>query len=311
MRIVEERAIKLTVGGSLGMALLGLVFAALTDSDAILLDGAYSLINFVVALASLYVVRLVQRPDDLSFPFGYSVFEPMLNLAKGLLIVVVVVLALASAVQALLAGGRPLAAGWALIYALIATAGCVLLALVTRRLAARTGSSIVAVDARNWTIDAVISGAVAVAFGIVLLLADTEYARWAVYADPVLVIVLCVSTLGIPLVIIRDNWRQIVGQAPDPALWRWAQDEAAAVVSCYPEAELRFRCGQMGRVCYVQLYLVFDPGARIPNVVAQDELRSLLYERLAARVPHLAMDLVVTTDPVWARRAVTPLSFDQ
>ena len=68
MREMEERAIKLTVWGSLGMAALGLVFAALTGSDAILLDGAYSLINFAVALVSLYVSRLVQRPDDDSFP---------------------------------------------------------------------------------------------------------------------------------------------------------------------------------------------------------------------------------------------------
>ena len=45
----ERRAILLSVWGNLVAALLGLFFAFLTNSEAVLIDGVYSLINFSVA----------------------------------------------------------------------------------------------------------------------------------------------------------------------------------------------------------------------------------------------------------------------
>lgn len=66
--ILEERAIKLGMIGTLGMAILGLGFSILTQSEAILLDGLFSLINLMVTFASLRVSRLIRRPDYPSYP---------------------------------------------------------------------------------------------------------------------------------------------------------------------------------------------------------------------------------------------------
>ena len=38
----------------------------------------------MVGLLTLYVSKLVQRPRDEQYPFGYATFEPMLNLFKGI-----------------------------------------------------------------------------------------------------------------------------------------------------------------------------------------------------------------------------------
>ena len=47
----ELRGLRLSVLGAVFMALLGIVFAALTDSRAVLLDGLFSLIGAAVGLA--------------------------------------------------------------------------------------------------------------------------------------------------------------------------------------------------------------------------------------------------------------------
>ena len=65
---------------------LALGFALVTGSDAILFDGIYSLIALCVALLTLKVARLAQRPDDDNFHFGYTAMEPTLNLFKALFI---------------------------------------------------------------------------------------------------------------------------------------------------------------------------------------------------------------------------------
>ena len=67
------------------MAALGIGFGLVTESDAIMLDGFFSLIGFVMALVTIRVARLVVQPADEHFQFGYAQFEPFLNAMKGLL----------------------------------------------------------------------------------------------------------------------------------------------------------------------------------------------------------------------------------
>jgi predicted Co/Zn/Cd cation transporter (cation efflux family) len=115
----EKRGLWLS---TLFMAALGIGFAILTSSNAVLLDGLFSLIGFAIGLVSLRVAMLVRRPDDEVYHFGYAAYEPMLNLSKGLLMAFVTIFALVSAVQVVLQGGREIQAGWASVYAWIAAA---------------------------------------------------------------------------------------------------------------------------------------------------------------------------------------------
>ena len=69
---LEARAFRLNVLGTLAMAIIGLGCAVITKSEAILLDGFFSLIGFVIALLTQKVGRLVMRPGDERYPFGYG-----------------------------------------------------------------------------------------------------------------------------------------------------------------------------------------------------------------------------------------------
>ena len=81
----ETKALKLSAVGALFMAALGIVFGLLTRSDAIMLDGFFSLVCFAMAVVTIRVAWLVQQPPDEHFLFGYAQFEPFLNTVKGLL----------------------------------------------------------------------------------------------------------------------------------------------------------------------------------------------------------------------------------
>lgn len=59
----EQFALKLSIVGTLLMAVLDFGFAYLTNSDAVMLDGVISLVGFTMSLLTLYVSRLVIRPD--------------------------------------------------------------------------------------------------------------------------------------------------------------------------------------------------------------------------------------------------------
>ena len=75
----EQTALKWSAYRQSFMGILGIVFALLTRSEAILLDGFFSFIGFVMGLLTLRVARLVLQPDDEKFQFGYAFFEPFFN----------------------------------------------------------------------------------------------------------------------------------------------------------------------------------------------------------------------------------------
>ena len=52
------------------------------------------------------VAKLIKRPDDERFHFGYAHFAPQLNLIKALLMITLCVFALASALNSVLEGGN-------------------------------------------------------------------------------------------------------------------------------------------------------------------------------------------------------------
>jgi cation diffusion facilitator family transporter len=305
---LEDHAIKLTIVGNVGMGLLGVGFAIYTGSEAILLDGIFSAIAFAIALVTLYIARLVRQPGNDRYPFGYAVFEPMLNLAKGLIIAVVLVFAASTAISAILEGGRTIELGAAVFYALIAAAGCGLLAWKIHRLAGATGSPIVAVDARNWIVDGLFSAAVALGFGAVFLLEGSRYAWLVPYADPMIVLFLVLAAIPLPYKVIRENWGQITGVAPGHEVQRRIHDIVRQVLTSIPHRNYNLRLTHIGRLLYLQLYVVVPVGdVTAEGSVSQDQLRSSLYDSVVREFPHLAMDLVITTDPLWVERSIKPV----
>ncbi|MEM1242304.1 MAG: cation transporter [Cyanobacteria bacterium P01_H01_bin.26] len=290
---LEARALRLTMLGTLGMALWGLGFALITKSEAILLDGFFSLIGFAIALITQKVFRLVTRPGDEHFPFGYAMFEPILNLSKGLLIALVSLFALVSAISALLTGGRPIGAGVAIVYATIAAVGCFALAGRTRVLAKRAHSPLVAVDVHNWIIDGFISAGVALAFLLIQFTQGTPVAAFAPYADPAIVIVLVAATIMVPFQIIRDAWRQIVGYRPTPDKLQVVNQSVAQTFAPWPSVTWQVRALEIGRFLYVQVYAI-DPEEYCGKLSTQDQLRYQIYSALREQFKHLELDVIFT-----------------
>ena len=298
---IERRSIIITIVASVSFGLIGVVISLASQSGAVFLDGVFSLIFAVVGLLTLYVSGLVQRPRDEQYPFGYATFEPMLNLFKGILITLALLYALWSAVTALMTGGQEVAAVGGIVYAAIAVSGGAALAVVLRRLAQRSGSPIVQVDAQNAVIDTLISGAVGVAFVVTLLLQNSRWSQWARYADPVIMLAIAAIAAPQPVRIIRSNWRQLLGRAPEPALRERVAALVDQVLLSVPHAETYLRLTEMGRYLYIHLYVIVPEDAPEPiDTRLHDRIRQRIHDALAAEFPYLALDIGFTMDRRWA-----------
>jgi cation diffusion facilitator family transporter len=298
----ERKGLMLSVIGAVFMAVLGVGFFVLSHSQAVLLDGIFSLIGGAVGLITLRVATLIRRPDDERFHFGYAAYEPMVNLAKGLLIGAVTLFALVVAVDAILQGGRPVRGGVAVVYAVVAAVGCLTIWLLQRRAARRTGSPLLLVDAKNWLVDGLISGAVAAAFLTVVLLEGTALEWLLPYADPAIVVALSIASAPIPIRIVRSNWHQLLGRAPDAEVLREARRRVDEALEGIDGITPHLRLLETGRTFYLQVYLLVAEGADPDGLEGLDRIRERVHRSVRRDDAEVGLDVIFTRDPVWWRR---------
>ena len=296
---LERRALTVSVVGTLTMAALGIGFSLFTQSNAILLDGIFSLIGFAAGLVALRVSRLVHQPDDTHYQFGYGGFEPLFNLLKGVVIGFIGVFAFTDAINSILSGGRPIQAGMALIYAVLVGIACFTVAFYLRAMAKKTQSPLVELDAKNWIIDGLLTVAVLIAFVATILIEKSEYAWLPVYADPTIVAILVILTVPVPYLTIRDNIKQLLLAAPDPQLQTKVNQLLEHELENIPKEDYLVRMTQVGRFLYMQIYLLFTPQTVINDVYSHDAIRQRLSDVLVSEFPNVSVDVVFTLKRRW------------
>lgn len=285
------------------MALLigsvGIMATLASNSQAILLDGLFNLIYFSVALVTIKVSKLASRPDSESYPFGYSYFESLVNLCKGLLILGVSIFALVDAIAALLTGGRAISAGLAVAYALFATCACSLTAWVMHRSQQHVQSPLIGADKLNWIVNSVISAAVLAAFCLVLLF---EYLGWYTvlpYVDSVLVIAVVLLCLGVPVRMASQALRELLNKTPEEAIAAPVRQAVARGLADIDTQEVRVRMVRPGRLLYVIVHVALPQQPSI-SIETQDQLRARIDEEVRRYYSPVVCDVVFTADTRWA-----------
>jgi cation diffusion facilitator family transporter len=297
----EERALKVSGGGALLLAVLGIAFAIQSGSEAILLDGVFSGLGFVMALVTLKVSRLVRRPDDDVFQFGYAHFAPLINVIKSLMMTLLCVFAGISALVTLVDGGQPLAVGSALLYAVLATLIGIGLFFYLSGAARRSASPLVVLDAKAARMDMFLSAIVLISFVLGWLAMGTELSPWVVYLDPGLVLLLCILVLPVPLKILWENGREALLLAPDVELQQSVRSVIREALQDFPVEDHRLRMLKLGNVLAVTLHLQPAASLRIESVRDLDRVRFAIEEALAALDYDVGLNVIFVENMELAR----------
>ncbi|KPQ22400.1 MULTISPECIES: cation diffusion facilitator family transporter [unclassified Halomonas] len=296
----ESRTLAFSALMALLIGCAGIAATLASNSQAILLDGLFNLIYFSVALVTIKVSKLASRPDSESYPFGYSYFESLVNLCKGLLILGVSIFALVDAIAALLSGGREIAAGLAVLYALFATAVCSLTAWVMHRSQQHVHSPLVSADKLNWVVNSVISAAVLAAFCLVMLFEQLGWHTVLPYVDSVLVIAVVLLCLGVPVRMASQSLQELLNKSPEEAIAEPVRQAVARALADTDTQEVRVRIVRPGRLLYVMVHVVLPDTSPNASITQQDALRAHIDEHVRRYYSPVICDVVFTADTRWA-----------
>lgn len=284
----EAGAIRVSAYATAFFGVLGSSFGVWLDSEAILLDGIFNWISFVMALVSLRVASLIERPGDEEFPFGYAAFEPAVNTVKAFLVLGVSVFAFIGAVDTILDGGRTLFANWAIVYAVVAVCGCFSVGFFQHRVAKEVGSPLLAVDAKNWFVNGAISSAVGLAFGFAMVIKGTALDGLIPYIDSSLVVLLVILTVPIPIRMAIEGLGEILAFRP-PAPDIESLERAVAETS-QPEVErFHIRANRLGRTMIVVVDAEVDAARTVEDL---ERIRQRIVDRVRLDFPNLQLALL-------------------
>ncbi len=221
----EKQALTLSLFGCITFAIFGIGYGLFVGSNAIMLDGIFTLFSMGMTGLGLVTAYLVTRPSDARFQYGYAHFEPITNVINGAIILLLCLGALYSGITTLLDGGREINLGHALIYAAVSTFFCAIIYRIEAQVAEQVDSELVRVDSKEWLVDTLLSATLLIGFVVAIGLDAIGYGQYNRYIDPVLVSLLALCATLIPIKVLGRNLREVLKIAPKGDVPRQVEQE--------------------------------------------------------------------------------------
>ena len=265
---IEQRALTISKWASLFSAVIAIAAAFASNAQAVLLDGLFSLIDFVAAVIGARVSIDALRAPDRRRPFGYAAQESAFTTFRSLSLLAVVVYAMFGAVQEILAYIRDgeaeeLNFQVIFVYLVVIIALCFWLHRVQLKAWVQSGrkSGILKLEAD----EALLSGLMSVGYGLALLLLPflegTPLAFLVPVGDSLIVLMLCLFVTGRYWMDFRRGLGELIGTAARPREIRAASQAVHRALD---------PCG--GKIIDVALVRV---GRRFDAVVFYDPRRAI------------------------------------
>lgn len=206
----ENRVLTISALLASGFAGGGLVVGMLVGSLVIVFDGVYSLVSLLLTLLSLVASRYIRKPSDSQFPLGRAVFEPAVIAIKASVILLVVSYSLYSAVVALFTGGREVDASIATLFGAINVIGCGFAWWFIAQKSKRYSSGLIEAETKQWQMDTLLSVVVTVGFLVAFLVTMSPCAEYAVYVDPMMMLLMSFYFIKVPYDMLKSAMRELL-----------------------------------------------------------------------------------------------------
>ncbi|TFH92684.1 cation diffusion facilitator family transporter [Vibrio ouci] len=284
----EKRILTFSALLASGFAGGGLVLGLLVGSLVIVFDGVYSLVSLLLTLLSLAVSRFIERPSKRQFPFGKSVLEPIVIAIKGSVILAIVAYSLYSAVTSLFAGGREVDVGIATLFGAVNVIGCGYAWWHITKKSKRFSSGLIEAETKQWQMDTLLSVAVTLGFIAAWLITLSPLSQYAVYADPMMMLLMSFYFIKVPFEMLRDALRELLMMKPSATICDTVDAEVSALDKQVTQNLEVAGVTKVGRELRVRLD-VHAQGKQV-QVAELEKTRKVLKDKLSK----LSLDLNLT-----------------
>ena len=295
----DQRLLMISIWASAGFAVLSSVWGILSGSSMIVFDGIYSFVSIGLSVLAVIALRFSRRGADERFPWGRDAAEPLVVMVKAATLGALCAYAAVGGIVDIVNGGREIAVGSAVVYAVVATLGGLVVWLVLRR-ATRDGSDLVRAEAAEWLGDTLLSAGVLIGFLFAYGLVVAGRTELAAYVDPAMVTLVSLAFLWVPIKLIVSSLREILSMAPEADVLDQLSACVTAVEERYAFSESFLRASKVGNRMDIEIDFVVGDESAVRTIADGDSVRQDLHEQLAALGYERSVVVTFTADRRWA-----------
>jgi cation diffusion facilitator family transporter len=271
--LASRRIAALSLGVTVCLLVLKLAVGIISDSIAVLSDAVDSATDLVGGAAALISLRIAAQPADEDHPYGHgkveavsaSVAATVVGLGGGLITF--------QAVRRLIEGSPDIDVGIGLVAMAIAAAANLLMAVLMRREARRSGSMALSAEATHLQTNVVQAGAIILGLALVGITGQSLF-------DPIAALLLAAYMGWTAIGLVRTALEDIMDQSlPDADLIAIAE-----VLKAHGGEVLgyhRLRTRRSGATRHIDMHLIFEADRTVADVhEASDHIEADIQARL-------------------------------
>ena len=298
---IERGSLELGKWGNLLMAATGVAAAYFSRSDALLVDGLYSGVNFFSAIIAARVSSAVALRPDRRFPFGYAVYEALYVNFRSIVLLAIMALAAFGAIKKIVTyatgGAVPeLVYGPIMIYTVVMVVMCAMLAAWHRYNWRRSGkrSELLTTESKAAVVDGVISGGAGGGLMAATLLRGTALDTIVPVADSLVVLLMTACIVRQPIQMFRGSLHEVAGGATQSDSVKELDSRIRALFDQHPCQLMELSVTKLGRTHLIVAYL--NPKVPITGEEA-DEAQSVVESECRAVLGDAVTAVVITARP--------------
>lgn len=254
----ERSALNISLIAGLVFALLEVIIAIYTRSQAVLLDGFYDGVESVMIVISIGLVPFLYKSSNEKRPFGYLQLESVFVVIKGFTMAAITIGVIVSNVELALTGGRKIAFDSIAYFELFATFLSIFVIILLKKKNAKMHSPLVTLEIQEWTIDTIASLGMAVAFLLPMFIKSHWFSHLVPYLDQIIAITLSFFMLPTPIRAIRTGLRDIFLIAPEEETVDEIKNIVDPILDANGYHHLYYDIVRTGRKLWISVYITFD-----------------------------------------------------
>lgn len=243
--------------GNMFFVIVELIMAVYTGSQAVLLDGVYDGIEFLMLLPSVFLIPFLYKPVNEKHPFGYMQAEMVFLVVKGFTMTAATIGLIVNNVNLMLHGGHSISFDVVALFELFACVLGIIVAFYLKRKNRSLNSPLIAVELAGWKIDSVLSLGMAAAFLLPVL--PFAWVQWASpYLDQVITIVLSMIMLPVPIKAVISGIRDLMLIPPGEETVEDIKGIVGPVLEEYHCSKLYYEIVKTGRRLWISVYVTLE-----------------------------------------------------
>lgn len=293
VKFKETFALKLSIYGSIIMAITGILASIFGNSISLLFDAFYTLIAMSISIVGLRIAKLLNTKYSPRFNFGYYSFEPLFVLINGLMMMTLAITLFISSIQSILNGGRIIELAIVTEYLIFSVVLCSSLTLILKYYSKITKSEILKTESINWLLDALISVVVLFVFLMSLWLEKTKYSFLIPYLDPAITIVLIICFVNQPYKLIKSSVLDLLLAAPPKKIIDEINEKLNNIKQKFGFSDVKIFAAKVGRTIILEVDVYYDKNFEIKTIEALEILKSQLQNEVESFSQNLKVKISI------------------